>query len=124
MTWGWAVRRWAVRRWAVRRWAGRGPPYLDVDAEDRVLFAHVPEADVWLKLVEHGDEVVDQFEVPYLFYGHLAAKRRNIVFLLTDLRSARPSLAKHIKECSLAILKDDKIAKSVKIVDDYVCIDT
>jgi len=81
MTWGWAV----------CGWAGLSPPYLDVDAQNRVLFAHVPEADVWLKLVEDGDKVVDQLEVSYLLHWHLEAKRGNIVFLLTDQSIARPS---------------------------------
>ena len=56
-------------------WGWLGGAYLDVDAEDGVLFTHVPEADVWLKFVKHGHKVVDQLEVADLFHWHLAAKR-------------------------------------------------
>ena len=50
--------------------------YLDVDTENRVLFAHVPETDVRLELVEDGDKVVDQLKVADLFHWNLSVKKQ------------------------------------------------
>ncbi len=44
---------------------------LDVDAENRFLFHHVPEGDVRLEAVEHAHEVAHQLEVPNLLHWHV-----------------------------------------------------